>query len=278
MNERLGFTPLPWPQTAVSLGFSLPAGDGADGADQAAGLCALNGFTLRPEGDWLALVDRTPVSQAPPCGGLGDPGLWRVVQDGASLARIHDLPQLHGAQGVCDEDGAPSRAALVQLVEWATTTLHAEPRQDWTPPEREEVESWFKPALLRVRSGSLLAKGELVHEPQRLAFVFPELAVVPESLSSARASWLAGLLLDAQGRWRLVRFGIDAHTRRVQAEVDLTGVPSLWAPSIVQLSLEALQRAVEWVLAPLTFLADTSAASRALERHSFQSLNRNPSS
>jgi len=248
MNERMSFAPAVWPRKADTS--------------------ALNGFELRSEGDWLALVDLTPLPDGPRPSGLGGPGLWRIVQDGAALRRVHDLPQLRGAEG------APSAEEFTRLLEWASATFASERAGAWTPPPREEVESWLTPARLSVRSGSLLARGELVHEPRRLALVFPDLVVAPANLSPARREWLDGLLLDAQQRWRLVRFGIDADTRRVQAEVDLSGIPAAWARPFLQLSLEALAWAVEWLLSPLSFLVDPSASSEALERHSFHSLNR----
>ena len=252
MSERLSFAPSAWPREAA----------------------ALDGFALRSEGDWLALVDRTSGPDESLSGGLGTPGLWRVVPDGATLARVHDLPRLRGVEEDGNPEGTPSQEALTHLFEWAVATLHGERAPDWTPPPRDEVEDWLAPARLHVRSGALLATGELVHAPGRLALVFPELASVPETLSASRRSWLDGLLLEAQRRWRLARFGTDADTRCVRAEVDLTGVPTVWARSFVQLSLEALAWAVEWVLSPLSFLVDAGATSRALERHSHHSLNR----
>ena len=190
------------------------------------------------------------------------------MQDGASLRRVHDLPRLRGAEG------APSAEQFTGLLEWASATFASERADEWTPPPRDEVESWLTPARLSVRSGSLLARGELVHELGRLALVFPELVVVPANLSPARREWLDGLLLDGQRRWRLVRFGVDADTHRVQAEVDLSGIPAEWARPFLQLSLEALVWAVEWMLSPLSFLVDPGASSQALERHSFSALNR----
>jgi len=265
VNERLDLAPVAWPQTADALGFTAAAADG---------LRTLDGLALKCEGNWLALVDRKPVLDDPLASQLGAPGLWRVVPDRTGLTRTHDLPPLHGVEEVCDVDGAPSLAALTLFLGWATATRDSSGARDWTPPPCSEVESWLTPARLSVRSGALLARGQLVHEPGRLALVYPDLARVAETLSAARRSWLEDLLLDAQRRWRLVRFGIDAHTRGVRAEVDLTGVPAAWARPCVQLSLEALAWAVEWVLSSLSFLADTSATSQALESNPLHSLNR----
>jgi hypothetical protein len=265
MKSRLSLTGLPWPQIAEDLGFSAP---------DAEGVRALNGFALRSKGDWLALVDRGSVSAESLSGELGTPGLWRVLQAGEGFVREHDLPPLACAEA---EDDSPLPDAMAELVAWASKTQKGERDPNWTPPSREVVLSWFDSSRLNLRSGSLLAKGELVHEPERLALVFPQLALVPEELSPARSSWLDEFLLDAQRHWSLVRFGIDSETGAVRAEVDLTGVPAAWACPFVQLALEALTWAVVWVLSPLSFLVDTRAHSRALDRYSLHSLKRSTS-
>lgn len=234
MSARLRFAPLALPP---------PSSGGA-----------AEGFVLRSEGDWLAIVDPAPVRDDPlPCR-PGGAGPWRVVPDGPGLARVCDLPLLHGVQ-----------EALPRLLEWAAATRDGEVPAGWTPPPREDLDGGSASARLRVRAGAHLARGELVCAPGRLALVFAELASVPADLAPARRAWLEALLLDAQRRWHLVRLGLDARAR-VRAEVDLSGVPAPWARPFVQLSLAALARAVEWVLPSVAFLVDPGAPSGALER------------
>ena len=282
MKHRLGFDPVIWPGVAQELGFAQQACTEfrvrGDSPLQSSPLqsSSLQSFSLQSEGNWLALVDWSSESVHSLSDGLGTPGLWRVVRVGANLKRVHDLPPLcrdeqHAGSG-------PIPGALAPLAEWAAATRKGQRLPDWTPPPREEVISWFDASRLNLRSGALLAKGELVHQCDALALVFPELVVVPQDLSPARRSWLDDFLLDAQSRWRLVRFGIDPNTRAVRAEVDLTGLPLAVARPFVQLALEALAWAVVWVLSPLSFLVDTRAQSRALDRHSYHSLNRSLSS
>jgi len=268
MTDRLTFASIPWPRSADELGFAESAADG---------LRTLNGFSLRSEGDWLALVERAPEDSL--AGGLGSPGLWRVLEEGAGFARVHELPPLRTLTPDAETEpaGDSFMASLSRLVDWASATQRGECPPGWTPPPREEVESWILPSRMNLRSGPLLAKGVLVHEPRRFALAFPELVRLPAELSLARRSWLDELLLDAQRLWRLVRFGVDAPSGSVRAEIDLSGVPSEWARPLVQLALEALARAVVWVLSPLTFLVDIHAPSRALDRHSHHSLKRSTS-
>jgi hypothetical protein len=178
--------------------------------------------------------------------------------------RVVDLPLTSLSQ--VGPDGSAAEAPWPALLEWALAMRDGAPPANWRPPAREEVESWVPSERLKLRCGAHLLRGELVHAPERLALVFPELARLPADLSDARRSWVDELLACARSHWRLVRLGVEPGTGRVRAEVDLTGVPDVWARPLVQLSIEALAWAVDWTLVPLTFLADPRSQSRALER------------
>ena len=108
MNERMAFAPVAWQAAADALDYSAPDADGVR---------VLNGFALRAEGDWLALVDRAPAPDDPLSSGLGAPGLWRVVGDGTTFERVHDLPQMRGVEEACGGDGNPSQGAFTLLLE-----------------------------------------------------------------------------------------------------------------------------------------------------------------
>ncbi len=225
-------------------------------------------LSTSPPQEWLTLYDRSTAAESPleVASGFGEPGLWRVVRDPAAagpLVRVFEAPRPEGAPAA-DPVEAPDPAALLAWAESTRTPGAGVPCGRWTPPERAEVETWIAPHRLRVRSVGRVVRGKLVLEPNRLALVFPDLANVPADTAPARLAWLERLLLDAQSSWRLVRFGIDGQTRALGAEVDLTGVPESSARALVQLALESLAWAVEWVLSPLSFLVDAGAQSRAL--------------
>jgi hypothetical protein len=65
----------------------------------------------------------------------------------------------------------------------------------------------------------------------------------------------------------MVRLGISPEGA-VLAEIDLTGVPPLLVEPLARTGLEALRLAVMGLVRAADFLADGSAACRALEVHS----------
>ncbi len=262
-----------WCAAACEHGFTEPDGAGVRRRDE---------LTLRPEGAWVCFA--LPAPGADGAMDLGAAGPWRLVRDGSAWQRVLELPcslaepapAAFESAGFESDGGSESAepAEWGQLFDWAFATRSGSAPSSWSAPPLVELEGWIDSARLTVRSSTLLAKGSLTHEARRLSLRFDELARVPEELSEERRAWIDELLLDARSRWRLVRFGVEPTTGRVCAEVDLTGVPSAWARPIVQLSLESLTWAVEWVLSPLSFLADPRVPSRALERHTTHTFRR----
>ena len=243
---------------ARELGFELVSGGRAQVRDALA-----PGST----GEWIALVDRTPRA-GESRGELGVPGPWRTVRANGSTARVCDLwLTMVDAESDADAEGAPesrgTRPPFASALHFARATADGKLPAGWRAPAAAEVEGWLEPRRLAVRSGAHVAKAELTCEPTRLALRFPELVRVPAELAEPRVAWLREVCSAAQDRYRLVRLGLADGV--VQAEVDLTGVPPAMAPAMVELSFSALSWVVEWLLAPLHLIANSSVESRALD-------------
>lgn len=242
---------------AEELGFELLGGGRAQVRD-----------ALAPgaDGEWLALVDRAPRGGAAR-DGLGARGPWKTVHADGSRVRVFDLwLASDAADSDAEAGGAPesgeTRPPFASALHWARATADGELPAGWRAPEASEAWSWLGEHRLAVRSGALVAQARLVRERERLALRFPELVRVPERLPAERDAWLREVCRGAQDRYRLVRVGVSAGA--VQAEVDLSGVPLAAAPAMVALSFAALAWVVEWLLAPLSLIANPGVASRAL--------------
>lgn len=178
---------------------------------------------------------------------LGRPGLWRPLA-GGELA--FELP---AALWNGDED-TPGH-----LVDWAQATAPGVVPAAWKAPCVA-----LETRRLTVTRGPFSVQGQVVHAARRLALRFPLARVEPE-LGARRRMQLREMLTAAQGRWHLVRTGIDPASRAV-AEVDLSGVPPGAADSVLEVSLAALRRVVAWLLAPVSILTDMRVESALLDR------------
>lgn len=218
---------------------------------RAEGSCYRRGpFRFETDGRWVVL--RRPVGRGSRDASLlGRPGLWR--QDPRGYL-VFDLPPEVRGQPVQDADEPPE---LARLVQWALDTAEGELPSGWKAPA-ESIE--LDPEILTVRSGSLPCQGSLVQDASRLALRFT-LGELARELPEQRLSWLSHLLLDAR-KWRLVRLGIEGSF--VGAEVDLSGAPLDLIEPLLRVSLEALRSSVEWLLMPVTVLADPSVECLSL--------------
>ncbi len=252
----------------------------------------------RDEASAGALVGVTALGGLSALGGLGSPGLWKRVatSDGRAGRCVFDLPsevcaaEWAGASdtgdravngggadsedGADDEDGAPTagRARSVAAIEWALATARRGPARSraldvWRPPARADVESWIPAGGLTVSADDALRQGTIVHEPVRLAIRFPIVARIPESLPPARAYWLRALVDDAHARWRMVRVGFAGAppSARVDAEVDLTGVPREIAEPLFRTSLDAIRWVVAWSVHSADLLVDSTIECESLD-------------
>ena len=260
MSGAVRFTPVLWPAVADEFGF----------AANARGEWVRNGSALRHEGGWLALAQREPLPGDPLRDLLGTPGLWRgrrgqSPRNKLGWVRVFDLPPLLPRE-VEDEDGANAEHPSSALLDWAEATADGSPPRGWTPPQREEVESWIEPTRRSVRAGAHVAQIDLVVDPTRFGLVISALARIPAELPPTRVAWLDELCHDAQERWRMVRFGIDEATASIRAEVDLTGAPPGLARPLVELALAALTCSAAWALPSFSVVTDLGVKSQALDR------------
>lgn len=192
---------------------------------------------------------------------LGQPGLWRwTVPVGCKRACfLFELPRRLVTAAHYQQD---DRSIMEEIVAWARATRPGNTALlGWTSPPLALVNTWLPDSGLTARSGALARQGTIDHSPQRLALEFP-VVERPAELSLARRQWLRELLLDAQKRWHLVRFGIAG--QRICAQVDLTGAPQSVLEPLLPVALECLRWVVSRVLEPAQLLVDGSIDCRAL--------------
>jgi hypothetical protein len=222
---------------------------------------------LAPDGaDWAVFVDPDATRVASMTDSLDAPGLWRAAVRGGQVSKIFDVPPLSHLLRNTDSDTDPADESVLlgEIIAWARITASGGRPEAWSAPSADEVKTWFDPDRLAVRSGQHIVKGELHCHAQTLRLVFPELAHLDESLPEARRAWVEALCLDAQSRWRMVRFGIAG--QRIGAGVDLSGAPEALVQPLFVRAFEALVYSVGWVLPALTLVTDPSARSHALDR------------
>jgi hypothetical protein len=257
-----------WPDIAPALGFDFDSDRSLDSAFR-------NDTTLHPNGSWLALDDRAPLTGDPLHELLGAPGLWRGMRgQNATCVRVFDLPPVlrvptdddreQGSSGMGLSDA--SGPAWQELIEWAALTANGSAPSGWTAPSRDEIEHRVTAAQLRVRAGAHAVEGRLICEPRRLALEMPSLTRIPVGLAPVRIEWIRELCHGAQAQWRMVRFGIDNATGYVGTEVDLTGAPASCLPQLLELAQDALVNATAWALPALALASDPWVESRMLDR------------
>jgi len=234
-----------------------------------------NGTVLVPHGDWsqLAEIEGTAMAASgdPLRAQMGRPGLWRLVRREGMVRYECDLPPClikpsSTASSRVDQTGVavPITAGLA----WLMATAAGELPRDWVLPPRQEIESVIEPDMLVLRCGTATVQGSLIHQPSRLALVFPLAHRMPAEMPSSRHCWLREILHDAQARWRLVRLGFAGDTGGgVMAEVDLTGVPAALVRPLVSIALAALRWVVAWVLPSVALAIDLQIESRMLASH-----------
>ena len=232
------------------------------------GYC-LDGLLLTFGERWSSL--KSLRASAPDCESpLGQPGLWKSVQDGTQEQLVFDLPSeilsLEDDESFDLTDLEP-KSQLENSLTWALSTAEGRLPAGWESPPRETVESWLLPGRLTLRSGAFVRQGELIHAPDRLALRFPILPSLPDDLPEPRWRWLQQMLRETQDRWRWVRLGVtsEAEGRAVIAEVDLSGAPHPVMEPLILMSVDSLRLVVGWLVESADFLADASLASEALE-------------
>lgn len=212
--------------------------------------------------DWAVISSACSSRSHDPLGAQpGKPGPWRWTVP-AGRKRTRCLFELPSRLITADRFGQHDGSILEEIVTWARATRSGNTVSlDWTPPPLELIHTWLPESGMTVRSGALARQGAIDCSPQRLALEFP-VVVYPADLPSARWQWLRELLLDAQKRWHMVRFGIAG--QKVQAQIDLTGAPQSVLEPLLPVALECLRWVVSRVLEPAQFLVDGSIDCRVL--------------
>jgi hypothetical protein len=240
--------PLPWQEALGRVGFEV-----WDGSFR------LNGFRFALEGNWGILVDTR--SRAPEdClrDAVDELGLWKWVRKGGQLRRVFEV----GWPGWCEGDEA--LRAVEVLLRWALGV--ASGAGERTAPQTSLLypPNWTETVPLRIQRSTIVREGYWVNRLGRLSARIPVLLEIPSDVPAERRQWMEALLLDAQDRWRLVRFGIvqEKQHETAIASVDLTGGPSF--TDLISASVEALKAGVAWLAESAEMLADLRVASRML--------------
>jgi hypothetical protein len=247
-------SPIAWQGELAALGFAPGAG---------AGTYELDGMEFRHDGAWCSLRTTSAVPADPLRGQLGKPGLWKRVRNAGDRAHlVFDLPAMpHGDEA---DDESPDRDS--SLLAWAVATLAGQVPAEWQAPPRRIVDGWLRPGVLTVQAGQLLRQCVLVHRPDRLALTCQLLSAISRELPDWRRAWLHEVVLDAQDRWRLVRFGLAGGDQpAILAEVDFTGCPPASLESVFAIGLGALRWVIAWLVQSADFLGEPGQPSRALE-------------
>ena len=227
---------------------------------------AIVGCRLLREHGWLELRAPCDAAHVQPSGlqPLGQPGLWRVVEDPArGRARVFEWPWRGAAIRSADE---AERTPLSLMQDWAMVTFEGRLARSWQPPARAGLDAWLPSPRLVVRAGAVAAQGALLAADGVLRLSLP-LATRPfGSLPPARRAWAAACLRDTQCRLRLVRLGVRADDDTLAAEVDLSGAPAELVAGLLPVAAAALRAAGESLLPTLSLLFNAGSAVALLEQ------------
>jgi hypothetical protein len=195
------------------------------------------------------------------------PGLWKTIRDANGLHRRFDVSLEAETDGLLDDAescGAPESALQAQL-RWALATAAGAVPVEWSPPAKVDIDELVPDRGLAIQIGPHALVGELSVRPSQFAIRFEIVKSLSGDLPQSRVAWLRGLLLDAQRRWRMVRFEISGKQNpKVVATIDLTGMPHSLLASLASTALDSLGWAVEHLVKPAVFVADPAASSDAL--------------
>ena len=185
---------------------------------------------------------------------LGLPGPWRVVERGCAVAELSPA-------WLASDDVEGARAALLH---WAAATAGGVLPEGAPVAPVEFVTRVTVDAGLSIGAGARALVAQVVHAGPRLS-LRAVLGRAPADLSPARAAWLAELLADARGRWRLVRVGVDGGTGEVRTEVDLSGAPPELLGDLLRHGLAALRHVTAWMLPGVDLCLDRALTSALLD-------------
>jgi len=251
--------PVQWHRSVLcKLGFS-PSADGY----------RRDGILLKPAGAGWILSESWPEGRDP-LGELDHPGLWRFLRHHDQDLRVFSLPAVVFAGPAAEDQGCEAGPCLDQTlpafenaIAWALATAAGMAPAGWEPPTAATIDSWARAGLLDVQQGTVLRRIRVIRSANTFALRVPLADALPPDLPVIRRQWLRRVLLDAQGRWSLVRTGITP-SGAVCAGVDLTGVPEEFASHLFLSGVESLR----WVAARLAetveFLAFSDSGTEAI--------------
>jgi hypothetical protein len=224
-----------------------------------------NGTCFRPGPPWMVVeIERTGTPADLLRGGLGRPGLWKCTREAGCAKYRFDFPpiELSATREWGDSSEEPD-SAFGAVLGWALATKDGTVPAGWKTPPPEEI--GLTGCGFIVETDGLARRGQVIHEPQRLALRVPILHRVDPHLPPWRMAWLSSLFEEAQGRWRMVRIGADPASASVAAEVDLSGAPDWLLDSLVTAGRDCLRWAVSWLVSSADLLSDARVESRALQ-------------
>jgi hypothetical protein len=234
-----------------------------------------DGLTFARSGQWCFFTDENIESET--CllsRDLGQPGLWKGIQNGRPPYRIFEIPAWAISEpGEDDHWDATGPAAFDKLVDWALATRHGQLPVGWVPPDADLVKSWLSSQALTVERKGYARQGEWILNSNRWALRLPILPRLPEDLPAARRHALDELIREGQHHWSMVRMGVpaDLAPATMVAEVDFTGAPP--SEPLFSAGLDALKHGVAWLVETADVLADPKVAIRCLSDGTQTNLN-----
>lgn len=247
------------------------------------GLYQRNGHLVRGGNGWLSVEPSHRNGDALPAGAdlLGKPGLWRWAGDGVGRSDVgadelfspgipvFELPRrlvasLGSDDGESGESGDAGGDLLGEFLHWAEATSHGDVADGWSAPPADELKRLTEAEAMTVRGPGIACEIELHRQPNRLALRCPVVPAIPADLPDSRRQWLRLLVRHTQQTWHFVRVGIDEESRRVLAEVDLTGAPKELIPLLYPVTVDALRCVIGCVAKPAAVICDMKVTSSLL--------------
>jgi len=225
------------------------------------GAYRLDRIRLTADGHWLTLETEGAGGSNDPLDCSGLVGLWKPAGEGDGLRRRFELPFSAiggGRPGPSGETGSD----LAEAVQWALATVDGDVPSGWAPPSPRQPHLIDGDLVITAEQGRLVRRGRASLGPDKLVLRVPIVARAAADLDEARRAWLRELLVDAQGRWRMVRIHMS---EGVTAEIDLTGAPHQLVETLVEAGRAILRGVGQWLVGPADLIADDSIVSKALQ-------------
>lgn len=194
---------------------------------------------------------------------LSYPGLWKYVSEDDILKIRFDLPlSILNFSKENDSDKTLTSVFEATLT-WAISTSDRR-LNSWSVASLENTTLSKKEEFI-VQHDQFIRRGYLVCEDHVLALRIPISDHVPAELEIIRRNWLHAILLEAQNRLRMVRFRQLLQGGPIEAEIDLSGTPSVLVESLMRIGFDVLSECVKWLIASVDVLT-----SQKLETNIFR--------